>query len=98
MATFNPLAGFTSGGQNEDRRGGGFGGILERLADREPIHMAKQYVQDDEIGAVLSSHSKPRKSVSGDENAESRFAQVIPKQIHHIGFVFDTVSCMHPSQ
>jgi hypothetical protein len=41
-----------------------------------------------------------RSSSSRDENAKARFAQVIPKQIHHIGFVFDnsTVSRMRPSQ
>jgi hypothetical protein len=68
---------------------GSLGRILQHLPDRISIHVGKQDVGEDDIGTVLSGHFKPRKSVPGYENAESRFAQAIAKQIRHSGFVFN---------
>jgi hypothetical protein len=52
------------------------------------IHLGKQEVEDDNIWTVPSGDFKACKPIS-DENAEARLAQVIAKQIHHIGFVFN---------
>ena len=51
--------------------------------------MGEQEVEEDDIGTVLSGDFKPCKSISGYKNAEANFAQVIAKQIHHIGLVFN---------
>ena len=41
------------------------------------------------VGTVLSGEFKPCKPITGSENAETRLAQVVAKQIHHVGFIFN---------
>jgi hypothetical protein len=52
LQTFDPVVGFTAGGENNNGKVGGLGGILQRFTDGVSIHMRKQGIEDDNIGTI----------------------------------------------